>query len=239
MSAKDEDLGWFAPKHGWNRVVQDTVEISEMIKSTYPDTHLFLLGHSMGSFIARSVIIEHDDLYSGVILSGTAASKGFVGAIGHFIASVRATFNGGKKPDAFLDTLSFGSFANQFKERKTEFDWLSKDEDQVTAYINDPLCGFICTSRFFVDLLDGVALVNNLSKAKKIRSSLPMLIISGENDPVGDFTVGVKKVEEMYTKAGIEDIKLSIVKGGRHEILNETNYQDIYSTIGGWLHAHN
>ncbi len=238
MSAKDEDLGWFAPKHGWARVVQDCVEISEMIKESYPDTPLYLLGHSMGSFLARSVIIEHDNLFAGVILSGSGTSKGLVGKIGRFIASVRAFFNGGKKADAFLDSLSFGSFANQFKERKTEFDWLSKDENQVTAYINDPLCGFICTSRFFVDLLDGISLANNSSKAKNIRHSLPILIISGENDPVGDFTVGVKKVEQMYKKAGIDDVSLTIVKGGRHEILNETNFEDIYSTIGSWIVAH-
>ena len=237
MSAKDEDLGWFARSNGWSRVVQDTVEISEMIVRKYPDIPLFLFGHSMGSFIARSVILEKDSMYRGVIICGTGASKGFVGKVGRLIALVRSMLNGGKKPDTLLDTLSFGSFAHQFPDRKTEFDWLSKDEQQVAAYINDPLCGFICTSRFFVDLLDGVALANNSSKAKKIRKDLAILIISGENDPVGDFGTGVKKVEKLYEGAGLSRITTHLVKGGRHEILNETNYEDVYSFIGTWLVA--
>jgi len=238
MSSKDEELGWFARSHGWDRVVQDTVEISSMIKKEYGDVPLFLFGHSMGSFIARSVIIDHDVLYDGVLICGTGASKGVVGKLGRLIASIRALFNGGKKPDTLLDTLSFGSFAHQFEDRKTDFDWLSKDENQVEAYINDPLCGFICSSRFFVDLLDGIALANNQSKARRIRKGLPFLVISGENDPVGDFTKGVKKVARLYTDIGIEDLTVHLVKGGRHEILNETNYEEIYSTIGSWLVAH-
>ncbi len=238
LSASDDELGWFASKHGWQRVVQDTIEISELIKKEYPDVKLFLFGHSMGSFIARSVIVEHDELYSGVILSGTATTKGVVGKVGRFLASTRSLFNGGKKPDALLDKMSFGSFASYFEERETDFDWLSKDPKEVKKYIDDPLCGFICSSRFFVDLLDGVDIANSTTKAKNIRQDLPLFIISGENDPVGDFTKGVRKVFDLYQGVGIVDLTLTLIKGARHEILNETNYEEVQTIIGTWLTKH-
>ena len=238
QSASDDDLGWFAAKHGWQRVVQDTIEISEFIKKENPGVKLFLFGHSMGSFIARSVIVERDDLYTGVILSGTATSKGLIGKVGRLIASTRSLFNGGKKPDSLLDTMSFGSFAAQFEERETDFDWLSKDSVEVKKYIDDPLCGFICSSRFFVDLLDGVDTANSVSKANNIRKDLPLFIISGENDPVGEFTKGVSKVFDLYQGVGISDLEMTLIKGGRHELLNETNYDEIHTIIGSWLTKH-
>ncbi len=237
-SAEEDDLGYFAPRNGWARVVQDTVEISQMIASAHPDMPHFLFGHSMGSFMARSVIIDHSCEYDGVILSGTAADKGMLAKVGRAIALIKSTFNGGKRPDPFLDTLSFGSFAKHFPDRKTEFDWLSKDEVEVDKYNDDPLCGFICTSRFFVDLLDGISLANDAEKATGIRKDLPIFLISGENDPVGDFGEGVKKVFEQYRSAGVEDLRMNLVLGGRHELLNETNYRDIYATIGTWITEH-
>ncbi len=234
-SAEDDELGYFAPRFGWQRVVDETVEISRMVNESFPEIPHFLFGHSMGSFIARSVIIEHSEAFSGVILSGTAADKGLLAKVGKGIAVVKSTLNGGKRPDPFLDNLSFGSFARHFPDRQSEFDWLSKDREQVEAYLNDPLCGFICTSRFFVDLLDGIALANNARQASFIRNDLPIFLISGENDPVGDFSEGVKKVFNLYRKQGISDLSMHIVKGGRHELLNETNYQEIHTTIGAWL----
>lgn len=237
-SAEEDELGYFAAKDGWSRVVLDSLELSRKIVENHPEVPHFLLGHSMGSFMARSVIIDHSDEYDGVILSGTAADKGLLAKVGRLIAVTKSRFNGGRRPDPFLDTLSFGSFARHFPERKTEFDWLSKDEEEVRKYVEDPLCGFICTSRFFVDLLDGIALANDAYKAASIRKDLPILLISGENDPVGDFTEGVKKVYEQYRKAGIGDLSINLVAGGRHELLNETNSRDIYATIGKWINEH-
>jgi len=238
QSATEGGLGYFASKDGWSRVVLDSLEISQMVQGIHPEVPHFLFGHSMGSFIARSLMIDHSHLYDGVILSGTAADKGLLAKVGRLIAVTKSRFNGGRKPDPLLDNLSFGSFAKHFPDRKTDFDWLSRDEDQVRKYNDDPLCGFICTSRFFVDLLDGIALANDESKASRIRSDLPLFLISGEDDPVGDFGKGVRKVYEEYQKAGIRDLRMNLVLEGRHELLNETNYRDIYATIGNWLTEH-
>ena len=124
------------------------------------------------------------------------------------------------------------------KKRETDFDWLSKDSKEVKKYIDDPLCGFICSSRFFVDLLDGVDIANSKSKAKNIRQDLPLFIISGESDPVGDFTKGVRKVFDLYQRVGIVDLTMTLIKGGRHETLNETNYEEVQTIIGTWLTKH-
>lgn len=238
QSAADGELGYFAPKDGWSRVVLDSLEITGMIGEIHPEVPHFLFGHSMGSFIARSLMIDNSHLYDGVILSGTAADKGLLARAGRLIALTKSRFNGGRRPDPLLDDLSFGSFAKHFPDRKTDFDWLSRDEEEIRKYNDDPLCGFICTSRFFVDLLDGIARANDESKAALIRSDLPLFLISGEEDPVGDFGKGVKKVYELYQKAGIRDLRMNLVLEGRHELLNETNYRDIYATIGTWLTEH-
>ncbi len=238
QSAKEDELGYFAEKDGWSRVVLDSLEVSLMIQDTHPKVPHFLFGHSMGSFIARSLIRDHSQLYDGVILSGTAADKGLLAKVGRTIALIKSTFNGGRKPDPLLDSLSFGSFAKGIPDRKTDFDWLSRDEEEVRKYNDDPLCGFICSSRFFVDLLDGIALANEETKAGTIRSDLPLFLISGEDDPVGDFGRGVRKVYEQYQKAGIQDLRMNLVLNARHELLNETDYRDIHTTIGTWLTEH-
>ncbi len=238
LTATDDELGWFADKNGWKRVVEDGFELSQLIRSTHPGNDIFLLGHSMGSFLVRYLITQHPALYAGVILSGTGASQGVVGAMGKLLARIRSLSHKGRNPDKLLDHLSFGAFAKGFTPQKTTFDWLSRDEAAVQAYLDDPLCGFICTSRFFVDLLDGITLANKKSLIRKIPLDMPILIISGANDPVGDFGKGVEKVFNLYQKAGIEDVTISLIKGARHEILNETNRKETFRVLGTWLEAH-
>lgn len=238
LTATDDELGWFADKDGWKRVVEDGFELDQLIRSTYPDKDLFLLGHSMGSFLVRYLITQHPELYAGAILSGTGASQGVLGAVGKLLARLRSLSNKGRNPDKLLDNLSFGSFGKDFVPQKTNFDWLSRDEVAVQAYVDDPLCGFICTSRFFIDLLDGIKLANKKKLIRKIPRDMPILIISGANDPVGDFGKGVEKVFRLYQKAGIEDVTISLIKGARHEILNETNREETYRVLGTWLEAH-
>lgn len=238
MTASDDEIGWFADKHGWMRVVQDGYELSELIHKTHPGKDLFLLGHSMGSFMVRSLIPLHPQLYTGAIISGTGASQGLLGIAGKALARVRSSKNKGRNPDPLLDNLSFGSFGRDFQPQKTNFDWLSRDEQEVQAYIDDPLCGFVCTSRFFIDLLDGIAMANKKSLMRKIPKDFPMLIISGANDPVGGYGKGVEKVYGKYLEAGLRNVTMDLVKGARHELLNEKNREDIHKILGRWLEAH-
>lgn len=238
LTASDDDLGWFAEKQGWKRVLEDSHELDMHILGMHPGKDLFIFGHSMGSFMARALVAMYPELYTGAIICGTGASQGLVGTVGKLLARARSIAHHGKRPDQLLDKLSFGAFGKAFQPQKTAFDWLSRDEEEVRAYLEDPFCGFVCTSRFFVDLLTGIELANDPGLADKIPKDFPLYIISGANDPVGNFGKGVRQVHEMYRRAGITDLSLDIVKGARHELLNETNREDIHRMLGTWLEMH-
>ncbi len=230
-----ETLGWFAEHNGWQRVVDDAYELTNQILAENPRKPLFLLGHSMGSFLARTLMVQHSDLYDGVIIMGTGASKGLLGKIGKMIARSHVKKHGSKFPDKLLDTMSFGSFNKGIPNPKTSFDWLSRDKEQVAKYVEDPLCGFVCTAKFFEDLLDGVALANDRTLIQKLPPDLSVLIISGDKDPVGNSGKEVKKVYDLYRSANMVDVTLHLVSGARHELLQETNRISTKKFLYSWM----
>lgn len=238
FSTSDDERGWFAERDGWMRVAQDSYEISTHIAKEHPNKQLFLLGHSMGSFLARTLMVLQPELYQGVILSGTAAGKGLLGKIGKLLASSRAKRHGSRTPDALLDKMSFGSFSKKFEPHITNFDWLSRDTEEVQKYVDDPHCGFVCSSQFFVDLITGIEFANNRTQMARVPKDLPLLLVSGDEDPVGDFGKGVTKVYRAYLAAGLTDVTLHLIPGGRHELLNETTREEIFTLIGSWLISH-
>lgn len=231
----EDEKGWFADKNGWSIVASDSWELDQRIMIEYPDLPLLLMGHSMGSFLARTMIVKHPDSYAATIICGTGASQGLLGKIGYLIASNHAKKFGNKMPDKKLDKLSFGSYNKKIANPKTAYDWLSKDEKEVQKYIEDPLCGFVCSSRFYMDLIDGVEFANSVDNIQKVSKTMPILIISGDKDPVGNYGEGVKKVYSLYKKAGCLDVTLKLVKDGRHEILNETDKAETMKYIASWL----
>ena len=212
--------GYFNDKDGWAHACQDALDIDEIIKKEYSNVPHFLFGHSMGSFMARTNIIDHNDLFAAAVICGTGGSQGAIGAIGKGLAAFRQAIFGAKHKDEMLNKMIFGAYNTKFKA-DGDFAWLSKDRKEVEAYIADPLCGFTCTSSFYKDLVGATIIANDLKKAERIRKDLPILLISGKNDPVGAFSKGVKSSAEMYRKAGIKDVRLSIIEDGRHEILND------------------
>jgi alpha-beta hydrolase superfamily lysophospholipase len=231
----NEQLGWFAEKDGWKRVVEDSYELSNVISSDLPSQSLFLLGHSMGSFLARTLMTEHSDLYDGVIVMGTGAGQGLLGKIGRRIARSHVRKNGLHYVDKQLDKMSFGSYNKRIPDAVTPFDWLSTDREEVKKYIDDPLCGFPCTAKFYEDMLEGIEIANDEKKARLIAKDLPVLLISGTMDPVGGYGKGVRNVYELYRGVGITDIALKLVEGGRHEILNETTRKETMQYLLSWL----
>ncbi|MCR4676334.1 MAG: lysophospholipase [Sphaerochaetaceae bacterium] len=230
--------GWFAEKDGWDRVCDDAFELAAHITGQYRVSTTFLLGHSMGSFMARSVMVKHPDFYSGVVIMGTGASQGLVGKVGKMICRRQIKSRGSKAPAELMDKLSFGSYNKNFEPSRTRFDWLSRDTREVDKYIADDLCGFICTNGFFYDLLTGIEFANNQVNAKSLPADLPLLVISGEQDPVGNNGKGVAKVCELYRNAGIADVTLKLYEGARHEILNETNRAEVTSDLLDWFEGH-
>jgi len=134
--------------------------------------------------------------------------------------------------------LSFGSYLKKIKNAKTESDWLSRDTAQVQAYIDDPLCGFVCTASFFCDLTGGLYRIHNKKNIAGISKKLPLLFIAGTADPVGSYTATIKRLAAQYRANGMEDVSEIYYPEGRHEMLNETNYEEVQNAVLNWITRH-
>lgn len=233
-----ENLGYFADTNGWGKVVDDMKSLTTIIKDNHPGLPVFLFGHSMGSLLSREYIFSYSKDISGVILSATAGDPGMLGNVGILVSKLESLLRGKKAKSPFLDKLSFGKFNTAFKPNRTAFDWLSRDNEEVDKYINDPYCGTVFTAGFFNDMLKGIKNINTQSNIEKISKTLPIYLTSGEKDPVGENTKGVLKVLQAYKKAGIEDLNYKFYPEARHEILNETNYKKVFTDLINWLDFH-
>lgn len=234
-TASENEKGWFAEKDGWFRIADDAFELANYISNEYSAPRMFLLGHSMGSFLSRTIMVQHPNFYSGVVLMGTGASQGILGSIGKMIAKHEIKKNGSRTPSELLNKLSFAPFNKKFEPIKTSFDWLSSDPIEVEKYISDSDCGFVCSCGLYFDLLTGIDFANDKKKASTLPNDLPILIISGDQDPVGGFSKGVKKVFSLYQEAGIADLSLKLIPNARHEILNETTRKETSEFILDWI----
>lgn len=232
-----ENTGFFAEKNGWELAVNNVYELTERIETDYPDIPVFLLGHSLGSLIARDYIAKYPAAMKGTILSGTSYNPSFLLSFGRLVADIQCLFSGKKHRSKLLDSLSFGKFNEKFRPARTKFDWLSRDEQQVDTYVNDPFCGFICSCSFYDDMFIGILNIQKKGIIEKYNEKMPLLLMSGSNDPVGNFTSGVKKVFDMLKLSGIEDVELKFYNDGRHEMLNEINKEEVYNDILIWLNT--
>lgn len=230
-----DDKGFFTDDNGFHRVVSDMYELTEIIKEKYPKTPIIIFGHSMGSFLTRRYIQLHGNQVDGVILSGTGGDQGIIGKLGLLVAKIEKRRIGRRTPSTVMDKLVFGKFNEQFKDARTDFDFLSRDEREVDAYIADDLCGFVCSSGFFVDLLEGINLIHQKKEVMKTPKTLPILLISGDQDPVGNNGKGVKGVYELYREVGCQHVAFKLYQGARHELLNEKNKEEVYEDILNWM----
>lgn len=229
--------GFFAEKDGWNKVVGDLKTMIETVKTESPGLPVFILGHSMGTFVTRTYIANYQNNISGIILSGTTGSAGLLGKIGILLTNIIMLFKKKNSPSPLMNSLSFGDFNKAFKPNRTDFDWLSRDNEQVDKYINDPYCGAVFSVGFYNDMMKGLEYVNKADVAAKVRKDLPMFLIAGDNDPVSKNGKQVKDVFEMYKNAGISDISIKFYENSRHELLNEINKDEVYNDILSWLNS--
>ena len=234
FTKEEDEKGWFAEKDGWKTICSDAWTVDKAITNDYPDLPHILFGHSMGSFVARTCLGEHSEAYAAVIICGTGASQGLVGRIGKRIAERHAARIGSRMPDQAMHRLAFGSFCRHFPG-EGETAWLTKDTEEARKYEEDPLSGFVCSAQFYADLIEGSFTANSRKLASAIRKDIPMLIISGDEDPVGGYGKGVEKVCRLYRKAGLENVTLRLFKGDRHEILNETDRDDVMRTVSDFI----
>jgi alpha-beta hydrolase superfamily lysophospholipase len=228
-------IGYFADYDGWFKVAGDLMQLTAIIRENHPGVPVFLLGHSMGSFLVRTAIIQDAGGIAGVILSGTGADPGLLGKVGLVLARAIGAVKGRRSPSPLLNALSFGAFVKKFAPARTEFDWLSRDAAEVDKYIADPLCGGIFSAGFFSDLIDGLVFIHKPKNIARVPVDLPLYLFSGARDPVGDDTRGVQKVVEAYRGAGIKDVTVRFYADGRHEMLNEINRQEVFADVIAWL----
>jgi alpha-beta hydrolase superfamily lysophospholipase len=238
-AGKIENLGFFSNENGWRKVVDDLKALSLHAKEKHPNKAFFVLGHSMGSFLMRDYISNPPLKLNGAIISATAGNPGLLGKVGVFITRILLLFGSPTKQNKLMDSLSFGAYNNKFKPNRTKFDWLSRDDEQVDKYIDDPYCGFICSTLFFRDLLTGLLSVSKQSFIDLVAEDLPVLFFAGDNDPVGNFGKGVTEVRDKFKRAGVKDITLKLFSGGRHEMLNEINKDEVYVYVLDWLNKNN
>jgi len=232
-----ENLGFFAEKDGWQKVVNDLGSLIKIAKEEFQNLPIFLLGHSMGSFITRTYILQNSDSVNGAILSGTAGSAGLLGKIGLALTSIIMMFKKKNSLSPLMNKLSFGDFNKAFKPNRTDFDWLSRDNEQVDKYINDRYCGTIFSVGFFNDMMKGLELVNKADSANKIKKDLPIYLFSGDKDPVSKNGKQVKDVFNMYKNVGISDVSMKLYPDARHETLNETNKDEVYNDVLNWINS--
>jgi len=230
-----EDLGHYADNDGWNKVVSDVLTVQQHAIQKSRPLPVVLFAHSMGSFIAQAFTIQHSDKLAALIISGSNYNPPRVYRLLRQIARLERVRLGKRGRSKLLDHLSFGSFNKRFKPVRTDFDWLSRDPMQVDRYVKDPLCGFICTTQTWMDLSNGLISITRPANLKKIRSTLPICLFYGENDPVSGKKHSVEILRTQLQKAGVTDISCRMYPNGRHEMLNEINREEVISDTLNWL----
>ena len=234
--AKNSKPMYFGPKNSWNFVVQDIEICRKMTKEKYSDIPYVLLGFSLGSFLVRTHLIDYaKEPIDASIIMGTGYIPNFKIAIAKMIANNEAKKVGEENTSPVIKSLTFETYNKLFKPNRTECDWLCSNEKAIDEYLTDPLRGKNYSAGLFIELLSGMQYTSNLKNIKKMNKKIPIFLLSGDKDPVGEFGKGVIKTFDILRKAGIENVDIKLYKDLRHDILHEENRNNIYADIYNWL----
>lgn len=221
---------------GWFTAVEDVMTVMRNVSAEYPGVPYVLFGHSMGSFMARTVLAKYPDSpLSACVICGTAWQGRVVTEVAKIMANLSCKRYGEDKPAEKLQKLMFASYNNRIEHPEGPNDWLSRDRDMVKAYTDDPLCGFTVTNGLLRDMALGIQYIHRRDNLARMKKELPVLFVAGGDDPVGGYGSGVKKAAEEFRKAGMQDVSLKLFPLCRHEILNEINREEIFSWLGNWI----
>ncbi len=233
-----EEYGFLGERDGWEHLTQDVRALRVRMGEVFDGVPYFLLGHSMGSFVARTYLIRWPGTVDGCILSGTGQEKAPLVAFGKVVSSLLCALRGPNTRSALVTSLSLGAYNRQFRPNRTPNDWISRDEAVVDAYNADPLCRFVPTVGMFRDMMGGLQFIGSPANVKRMDPNTPILFFSGDRDPVGSNGAGVRRVAELFREAGVKDLTLTLYPEGRHEMLNELNRQAVYQDVLAWLEGH-
>ncbi|GAA0122543.1 MAG: alpha/beta hydrolase [Clostridium argentinense] len=229
------ELGYMGDGDVFHLMVNNLKDLTDIIKKENPNLPVFLLGHSMGSFIS----LRYSELYGNelkaLILSGSNGKQNLKFSFGALVAKIEMKRKGPKAPATLMDRLSFGSFNSKFKPNRTNCDWLTRNTDEVDKYIKDKLCGSIHSTSYFYYLLKGLKKNYKYKNLNNIPKNLPILLASGKSDPVGMMGQGVKNLQNSLRNAGVKKVDMILYDNARHEILNEINKEEVYSDMINFL----
>ena len=231
----ESELGYFAKKDGNLCVIGDIHQLREDTVKKYPDVPYFLLGHSMGSFLARQYIEMYGDGLKGAIIMGTGSQPNSTLKMGMNLTSLMMKIKGDHHRSKLVNNMALGSYNKSFEPSRTKNDWLTKDEKIVDAYEANPLNQFMFTVNGYNNMFRGMLFAQTRENLDKIPKELPILVVSGENDPVGEFGKGPKAVAETYKNIGIKDVTLKLYPDDRHEILNELDKETVDKDLLQWM----
>ncbi len=221
---------------GWFTAVEDTMQLLEDTQKEFPDIPYILFGHSMGSFMARTILCKYPDCgLTGAVICGTGWQPAF--ALPALIKVVEGICKatGETKPNEMLQNMVFGSYNKKVEHPRTSFDWLSRDSKIVDDYIAHPLCGFIASAGLLREMLKGIHYIEQQANLAHMKKNMPVFFIAGGDDPVGPYGKGVHTCAEAFRKAGMEDVSVRIYPLCRHEILNEINREQVYADVLKWV----
>lgn len=234
-SVRSQELwGYFAPEKGGDIVVKDLERLRRMMQKEHPNVPYFILGHSMGSFLLRKYLSKYGEGLQGAIIMGTGNQPAAVVTAGKGICRFLALFRGWEHRSKLVNNMAFSGNDKRFQGEGRSA-WLTKDKEIVKAYNQEPRCNFQFTLNGFYNLFDTIHYAGQPLHINEIPKDLPILFVSGKDDPVGSYGAGVKAVCEMYKKANIKDVTCRLYPADRHEILNELDREQVYQDIYGWI----
>ena len=229
-----DESGWFGDSDGYKALVDDFKKNYDIAKAENPDKKIYVMGHSMGSFICRCLTAWYpDEDYAGAIYMGTG-DKNPIAGIGLKVAGLVASIKGSKHKSKTLDKMSFGSYGKGF-EGRTAFDWLTRDAEIVDKYIADDYCGFLFSAKGMQDLVKLNIEANTDEWYAKVPNDLKILLTSGAEDPVGPKAAGIENIGKKLTSTGHTNVTVKIYPDCRHEILNELNKDEVMNDILSWI----
>jgi alpha-beta hydrolase superfamily lysophospholipase len=232
--ASEGERGYFADDDGWHKVVEDVRIVNDHIREMHATAPVIMLGHSMGSFIAETFAMHYGARLQGLLLSGSSWPPRIQAAAGRLLAKFEALRLGRRGNSALVNALGFGAFNRPFRPIRTEMDWLSRDEAEVDRYLADPLCGGPFTSGLWLDFLGGLYELGSDHSLTRVPADLPILISGGSADPVGG-EKGMTRLAMHYMQTLHQRVRLKIYAEGRHEMLNETNREEVTADWLAWI----
>lgn len=234
---EDWARGHFADRRGWRVAISSIRDAQRHAQRELPGKPLFMLGHSMGSFLLQHYIADSGASLAGAVLSATTGEYGRRARIALALLRAEALVYGRRHPSAVGEKISFAAFNRRFKPARTAFDWLSRDAAEVDRYVSDPDCGYRCSTGLWIDLLEAAAQLAAPQRLRRFPKTLPILMIAGSEDPVSDGERGPRLLERIYSANGIRDVTVRVYPGARHELFNDTCRDEVTREFTAWLDA--